>query len=352
MGFHRTIPFPLLLLQLGAVLILLLSLWKSTAAHTLTKSEVMALVLLLLFPLIFIVPLPGVSLDWLPGRDQYADAPALIGQNPPDRDLTLSIYPLETESVWLTFLLPVAVFVVTRRLPHHHLYPLILLLMAIAGVQAALGLIQFGSGPEGFRYLRFIHTYLGSHAGTGTYTNHNHLAGLIEMVLPITFALFFYSLGRDRQRSRNRRRGAFLLSIFRNHKTFIYSALILLLISGMIFTRSRTGIALTILAVLAVTFGFGRRIGGNNVYGVSGTIITFVVGIGIAAGLAPILDRFAFTDLMEDHRWTVFSATLDGIRDLFPPGSGPGAYPDIFHAFQPIELGSYFVNHAHNDYLE
>jgi len=43
---------------------------------------------------------------------------------------------------------------------------------------------------------------------------------------------------------------------------------------------------------------------------------------------------------------------MDGILDFFPLGSGPGTYPDIFHAFQPLELGHVFVNHAHNDYLE
>jgi len=57
---------------------------------------------------------------------------------------------------------------------------------------------------------------------------------------------------------------------------FLYGALVLLLISGMIFTRSRAGITLTILAILAATSTFDRRIGGNNVYGVPGTIITFV----------------------------------------------------------------------------
>jgi len=35
-----------------------------------------------------------------------------------------------------------------------------------------------------------------------------------------------------------------------------------------------------------------------------------------------------------------------------PIGSGPGNYPDIFPAFQTLELGSWFINHAHNDYLE
>jgi len=222
----------------------------------------------------------------------------LIDQNQLDRAPTLSLYPLETESAWLTFLIPVAVFVATRKLAHPYLYRLILLVVAIAGVQATLGPMQFGGGPpESPLYLGLTHSQFGS--SVGTYTNRNHLAGLIELTLPATLALFLYSLGRNEQRYPQGWRGNTLfLSSLRGHVAFLYGALALLLILGMIFMRSRTGIALTILAVLVVTLSFGRRIGVNNVYGPLGTIVTFVVGIGIAIGLTPILDRFASSSSM------------------------------------------------------
>ncbi len=35
-----------------------------------------------------------------------------------------------------------------------------------------------------------------------------------------------------------------------------------------------------------------------------------------------------------------------------PSAAAPGNYPDVFPAFQPLELGRWFINHAHNDYLE
>jgi len=70
-------PMPLLALQLLAVSILLFSLWKPTSSHTLTKSEVIAFALLLLF----VIPVPGLPVDWLPGRDKYLEALALSGQD-------------------------------------------------------------------------------------------------------------------------------------------------------------------------------------------------------------------------------------------------------------------------------
>lgn len=305
----------MLALQLFAVSVFLLALWTPTRFHTLTKPEVI-------------------------------DAFAVI-EDHLNRAPTLSLYPLETESAWFTLLIPVAVFVATRKLAHPYLHRLILLVIAIAGIQAALGLMQFSHGPESLLYLGL------THSGIGTYTNRNHLAGLIEMVLPVTLALFLYSLGRNERRYPRGWRGSIrFLSTLRGHAVFLYGALVLLLILGMIFTRSRTGISLTMLGVLIVILSFGHRVGGNNVYGPIGTIVTFGVSIGIATGLAPVLDHFALADLMGDSRRLVFSVTVDGMLDFFPLGSGPGTYPDIFHAFQPLELGDIFVNHAHNDYLE
>jgi O-antigen ligase len=187
----------------------------------------------------------------------------------------------------------------------------------------------------------------------GTYTNRNHLAGLIEMVLPLTLALYFFSLGHRRRRTSRGWRGRLVfLSTFRGHTAFVYGVLALLLIVGLVFTRSRTGIALAMLGIVLVTFAFARRIGGENVYGPAGTVVAFAVGLGIAIGLTPVLDRFGSQDPLEDARWSLFSATMEGIVSFFPVGSGPGTFPDVFHAFHPPQHGSRFINHAHNDYLQ
>jgi len=144
-----------------------------------------------------------------------------------------------------------------------NLYRLVLLVIAIAGIQAALGLMQFGSGPKSLLYLGSTCTHFDS--GVGIYTNRNHLAGLIKLVLPVMLALFLYSFGRNERRYPRSWRGDILfLSTLRGHAAFLCGVLVLLLLLGMIFTRSRTGISLTILGVLAVTFSLGRRIGGNN----------------------------------------------------------------------------------------
>ena len=139
----------------------------------------------------------------------------------------------------------------------------------------------------------------------------------------------------------------------RGHKAFLYGFLALLLLVGLVFTRSRTGIALTMLGLLlCCVFAFARRIDGDNVHGAAGTVVAIGVGVGLAIGLGSVLQRISAQDPLQDLRWTMSSATIDGIGAFFPLGSGPCSYPALLPAFQPVELGRWFINHAHNDYLE
>jgi hypothetical protein len=341
-------PLALLVLQLLSVALIVTVLWRPPAGF-LSRREVFGLLLLLLLPLLYLVPIPAMVAGWLPGRDVYLAGFALL-----DAEVDVlrpSIYPFGTESAFLTLLLPVAVFLGARSLDSHRVMKLVTWVFAIAILQVLLGLMQFGSGKDSGLYLGMEFTNFGS--AVGTYTNRNHLVGLIEMLLPVALALFLYSLGRrGRDRAGGWRRRVSFFGSLRGHVAIGYGALALLLLIGVIFTRSRAGTALTMLGVLLVTIAFSRRIGGDNVYGPAGTIVAVAVGLGIVIGLAPILDRFAQMDPMEDSRWVLFSATIDGIGAFFPLGSGPGTYAAVFPAFQSLELGRWFVNYAHNDYLQ
>jgi O-antigen ligase len=223
--------------------------------------------------------------------------------------------------------------------------------MALAVSQALLGLLQYVAGAGSPQLFGLDLPDLRS--AVGTYTNRNHLAGLLEMLLPVALALMVFSVGGRAGDERFGWRGriAFLGSI-KGLVAVAYGAVALLLLVGLIFTRSRAGIGLGMLGVLLSTMVLARRIGGDNVYGTTGTVVASALGIGVAIGLAQVLDRFSAAGAIEDSRWTIFSATLDGVGVFAPVGSGPGNYPDLFPAFQPPELGKWFINHAHNDYLE
>ena len=337
-----------LVLELLAVGVLVLVLWQPRK-RLLGRWEALALALLFGLPLLYLVPLPAGLAGWLPGRAPYLAAQSLTGADV--TTLRLSLYPFETESALLFLLVPVALFLGTRVLDPRGITRLVLLLLGVGTAQALLGLLQYGAG-EGSPALLGLKIPDVARA-QGTYTNPDHLSGLLEMLLPMALALLFFSVGRGRDDEHRgwRERVAFFGSL-RGHAAIVYGAIALSLLVGLIFARSRAGIALGMLGILLSTLLFARRIGGDNVYGPTGTLIAFALGIGIAIGLVPVLDRFSVEGAVSDARWSIYSETLKGIGNFSPLGSGPGNYPDVFPAFQPPELGRWFINHAHNDYLE
>jgi len=345
-------PLAALVSQLLSVAVLTLVFW-SPKRRSLTCPELLVLILLLLVPVAYLVPLPQAWVDAMPGRALYAAANAQLPTGNADTWKASAIVPGATAAAGLALLLPVAVFVGVRTLDPPALLKLVKLLLAVAVLQAILGLIQFGTAQSG--HVMFAVEGATGGSATGTYANRNHLAGLIEMMLPIAFGLFFYSLGRSDSSTRRagswRRKAAFLSSSGGKVAT-IYAIVAFLLIIGIIFTRSRAGIFIGMLGIILSALVFSRRIGGSNVFGPVGTVVALAVSFGIVVGLAPVLNRFSVDALGEDGRWPLFAMVLQGVQQFFPVGAGPAAFPTVFPTFQPIELGNSFVNRAHNDYLE
>ena len=179
------------------------------------------------------------------------------------------------------------------------------------------------------------------------------------MALPLVLALLIAHIDfgskkspRHQRRQNLRQRLAQLFaSGIRFNAVAIYSGAALAILLGVIFSRSRTAIALVMLGILLCALLFGSRVGGQR----STRLVTLFTVIGIALaveiGLAPVLARFADGGLVDHTRLSIFAGTIQGIREFFPFGSGLGSYPAVFRRFQPGDV-PLFVNHAHNDYLE
>lgn len=339
---------PLMLIQLIAILLFCVSLWN-LSKQTLAQGELVAIILLLLVPLVYLIPLPEAWLHWLSGRETYL---AIQQMTQSEALTTASLLPQATREAWLTLLVPVAVFISTRSLATRHLFKLTLLLIGIAVFESVLGLMQNGVGRDSPLYLGMTFSHFDS--GVGTYLNRNHLAGLLEMVLPVVFALLVFAIGNRQHlvQRKSRNRSVFLLASETAQPIIIYSLLTLFILVGLIFTRSRTGISLGMLAILLITMIFARYIGKRTVYGLVGSTILIALGFALLVGLAPVLERFSVEGLENEGRWEIFSATIAGIGWFSPIGSGPGSYVNLFPFFQDFDVGTRFVNHAHNDYLE
>ena len=348
------LPAALVVLELLALAILVVFWWERFELGNLGRNQVIALSALMVIPLFYLLPFPAFITEILPGRADYLNALSLATDDDGSGWQSMSLNGRETFSGWLMLLLPLATFLAASSLDTSQLRKLLLLLFFIAGFEAVLGLIQFGVGEVGSPlYLGMTHTHFGS--AVGTYASRNNFVALMYLVLMISLALFIATLGRHRKRagSQTLRQRLVYLSTMQGHKTFLLASFSLLILLAAIFSRSRGGLGMTILGILLISILLAKRIGGGNVYGLTGTIGVIVFGFAVSIGLAPVLDRFSSDDgPLATGRWTIFEGAKEGIVTFFPIGSGPGTFLDTFPRFQDISQADFIINQAHNDYLE
>ena len=352
-------PLPLLVMELIALALLA---WRfchpPAGGRPLSWGVWLFLGLLFLAPLAQLALLPISLWAELPGRALYMEALSKAGVT--DADFawrSLSLIPAATESATLALLPPLAVFLAAVNLSSRQLSTLVLVFLGVAAGEALLGLIQYGDGPNSF--FRFGNFLMGDSA-SGTYINRNHLAGLLEMALPVALALLAATVGQGRPRhsGKHHRRKTTIrqwlarFSVARINQAAVFAALALAILLGLIFTRSRSGVSLAMLGILLSTAMFANRLGGRNVYGWMGVFTAAGIGLASLIGLAPVWTRFTYQDPVADGRWKIFDATTQAIGEFFPLGSGAGTFEEVLRRFHPLDFPTVTLNHAHNDYLE
>ncbi len=204
--------------------------------------------------------------------------------------------------------------------------PLVFLAMGIS----CYAIFQFATKSN--HVWNFISPYQGR--GMGTYICPNHLAGFLEMLLPVALAL--------------------LLAGRHGHvaKIFIgYAALVIL--AGIAVTVSRggwisTAIALVIFFLLLLT----RR--GYRIQ--SALLLVVLVSVALLfipkAGYVRDQTGKIFTEkgYIGDARFELWRPTIKMWRDNFWFGVGPGQFDHRFREYRPENI-QLRPGHAHNDFL-
>jgi O-antigen ligase len=349
-------PLALLALELASLGLLLAVAWRpAIIIERLSWAGLLFVGGLVVLPLLHLVPLPFDLWASLPGRATYAQALAAAGELPAWRPA--SIVPYATEQSLLTLLPPLALALLLLSLGTRDVKRLVAVFLGVVVFQAVLGLMQYGSGADSPLFLGLENA---GTSGVGTYANRNHLAGLMEMALPIALALLAASIfGLDRATSRRHisRRAGLITKLSRlfgsevlMNRTFLLTAVCIVIILGSVFSRSRTGIGLLIIGLVLTAIVLMRNFGGGFAKRVVGAITALGFVLAMAVGLVPVFDRFGVDPLM-DLRWPIVDSTIKAAGAFFPLGSGMGTYPEVMRGFQPDEVGK-FVNHAHNDFAE
>ena len=177
----------------------------------------------------------------------------------------------------------------------------------------------------------------------GFFSNHNFLAAQLYCAIPFAAALAI-GLGQKR------------VVHWAVAALFAFAALIVYL-AGLGATGSRAGIVLAMISVLlSGVLLWARSPTPNQTSTISSKAMIFSIAalllVTAQFGLAGIL-RLAQTDPVSDYRAVIASTSLEVARAYFPFGSGFGSFVPVYAIFEhPANLREFYVNHAHNDWLE
>ncbi|WP_347881502.1 O-antigen ligase family protein [Pseudoalteromonas sp. KAN5] len=144
-----------------------------------------------------------------------------------------------------------------------------------------------------------------------------------------------------------------LTKIMLSDKVILRLALIIMII-GLILTRSRMGnsaffIALSAVSIYALFF-YRRKPKHLRTLIISFFIIDLII-IGALFGVEKVTERLSQTSLSSETRDEVIRDSIPLILDKPWLGSGGGSFYTAFPAYQPQPYSGYYDN-AHNDYIQ
>ncbi len=171
----------------------------------------------------------------------------------------------------------------------------------------------------------------------GPYVNHNHYAGLMEMLIPIPLVLSLTHLASARSRNLAATAAAIMVGtvFLSGSRGGMFAVVIELLILAVVLAQHRRGWrTATGLAVFAsIVGGLLIWIGGNNLSQRIGTLGP--ANSEIASGTRAHIDRDTLHMFLE--------------RPVL--GWGLGTFPTVYPQFRTFYT-NLFINEAHNDYLQ
>ncbi len=176
----------------------------------------------------------------------------------------------------------------------------------------------------------WVHSPLFNGSIYGSYVNHDHYAGLLEMLVPIPFVL---SMGH----------------LLRGGKRVLVGFCTVLMASTIFLSGSRGGmLAFVFEIVLFAALTLGKRQSPRIALG-SMAVCVLILALLVFLGKGQVLGRLG--DLSPGIRLDI---TKDSLRMFFKrpvAGWGLGTFPTVYPSYRSFYT-NLFVNEAHNDYAQ
>jgi len=219
------------------------------------------------------------------------------------------------------------------------------LMLTVVGVGVAITVLAFlqAASPEP-RKIYGLWRPRWDWAVFGPYVNRNHFAGYLVMAAPLALGFALEAISRLREDWGRRRRGWLLLGEAEGIAVVRWSAVAMVLVAGLLASRSRGGVSAFTGAALLLPFASRRR-------GATALAVTLLAGLGIFwIGIGDVLWAFQARGIQ--------GSRLDLWRDMLPMvprhpvfGVGWNSFATAYPWYRTLP-GPDWIGEAHNDYLQ
>ena len=297
--------------------------------------------------LVQLVPLPPAWWAALPGHARYAQALDALGFAPAWR--AISISPDVTGASLLAALPIAAAFLLGHVASVRQCRQLLGAVAAVTFAEVLLGLLQLSGGQFSPWYFGML-TY-GSPIGTmGT---RNEYANLLAMGLAAYIWLAFDQVRYSIKVPTGARWRSGRFDARHAMAAWIFGGLVLVI--GILISRSRAGTLVGLSAALIAVAVVGLRVFGTSRGWRFALPAAVLLAVGAVAMVGPgiIIERLTGGQLQAsaNSRLELWHGTWQAALAFFPFGSGWGTYDIAYRPFQGAGIVGY-PNHAHMDYLE
>lgn len=297
------------------------------AVHTWATSILeMGSALLFAAMVVFQIGFSGVQVRWNP---LYAPMAGFAAVAAIQLFLNLTAYRYETLLVCLQYVAyGMLVFATTQIKGDEHSSRILVLTFIIFGAAVAwFAICQNLSGTLSIYWLRMPST---GASIFGPYVNHNHYAGLMEMLTPLAVVLSLSSLVQEGRR--------------------VLAAFAAVLMAGSLVLSLSRGGAVSLVAELSVLSWMAFRVR----EGASAKTKMFLLVLAMLAFLAligsPAMWRH-LGNLQDVLRLDILRDSLRMFARKPILGWGLGTFPDVYPSFRSFYT-QFFINAAHNDYIQ
>lgn len=350
------------ILEVAACVLLMGSLWEwrrqaPAAMDQLYKFRWPAglLASMVLLTWLQVTPLPVQWLEVL--------SPMLVEMFQPAVAQTVSVDVFQTQSMAALSFCYLAIFLVAVMTVRDsaRLDRLAQVLVFSGVMQAVVGAVLFSLKAE----YRLFFSNVSHTRMIGTFVYHNSMAGYLCMCLSIGIGLMLARLGKGEERSakhwKTRVVGAIAFVLSPKMRLRL---LLIVMVIGLVLTRSRMGNAALFISMVAVgliAVFKARQTAPQTIALIVSLIVIDVLVVGTWVGLEKVVERIQQTELTVadggksesvEARTEAARTSLPIVSDFPLLGTGGGSFYNIFLSYRTPSYGYTYVDHTHNDFVE